>query len=616
MLGVIGIGIVAAAIAGAVYLGLERLRWAGLGMALLRTVGAVALALLLINPAGTTRVPHAPPTVLLDASLSLGAAGGRWREALDSARALAGRDGLVLRFGARVAASDTTSPEDGTTRLADALRLAHARPGPVVVVTDGEIEDAGALEPSLLEGTRVVVMARHPAPDAALLALVVPARVDRGDSLVLDLTIGTFGPLDARQARVDVALDGRVLARRDVELPPAPGTARRRVVLGPQGLAPGARLLSVQLVTPGDGEPGDDTRRRWLHVEDQPGVVVLAAPADWEFRFLVRELADLAPGAVRGYAQVQAGRWVDMRTLAPVAASAVEQAAAGASVVVTAGLGASRAGRRQAVWRWLPPDSALATLAGDWYVSGDVRPSPVAGHLGSVSWDSLPPLVGLVPMAPADAQWVALWARVARRGAERPVLLGWDSAGVRVLTTAGEGLWRWALRGGAAREAYRTLAAGGLDWLLGGGGTVGAVALTASQVVSRGTPVAFRFTRDSVPDSLRVSVTDGDSTRELSLRFDAQGTALAWLPPGAYRWQVREEPRVADRIGGGLAAGAFVVEAYSDEIPPRAVTLTAGSGRLRDVVASTYARQRPWLFALAILALATEWIWRHRRGLP
>jgi len=425
--------------------------------------------------------------------------------------------------------------------------------------------------------------------------------------LAVDLTLGTFGPLRARQARVEVALDGRVLARRDVDLPPSPGTARRRIGLGPQGLAPGLRLLSVRLVTTGDAEPGDDTRSRWLHVEDQPGVVVLASPADWEFRFLVRELGDLAPGAVRGYALVQSGRWVDMRTLAPMATSAVDEATAGASVVVAAGARAARGGRRQAVWRWFSGDSTLATLAGDWYVSSDVRPSPVAGRLGAVPWDSLPPLVGLVPVVPADAQWVALSARLARRGAERPVLLGWDSAGVRVLTVTGDGLWRWALRGGAAREAYRAVLASGLDWLLGGGGAPAGAAVTATEVVPRGTPVAFRFTGDSVPDSLRVSVTDGRSTRELTLRLDAEGSALAWFPPGAYRWSVRE---------GTPATGAFVVEAYSDELPPRAVTLAAGSGPVRTVLAATYARQRPWLFALVIFALAAEWIWRHRRGLP
>lgn len=607
MLGVIAIGLVTAAIAGVVYVGLERLRLAGLGMAVLRTVGVGALALLLINPARTTRVPDAPPTVLLDASLSLGAAGGRWREALDTARALAGKDGVMLRFGARVAPGDTTSPEDGSTRLADGLRLAHGRPGPVIVVTDGEIEDAGTLEPSLLAGTRVVLVPRRVVSDVGLLEVAAPERVARGDSLSLELTLGTFGPLSARQARVEVVLDGHVLARRDVDLPPPPGTARRRVLIGPLGVAPGARLLSVRLATPGDAEPGDDERWRWLRVEAQPGVVILSAPADWEFRFLVRELSDIAPGTVRGYALVQSGRWVDMRTLAPVSPSAVEAAAAGASVVVTAGARGSRAGRGRAEWRWLSGDSTLATLAGDWYVSGEVRPSPVAGRLGTVSWDSVPPLLGLVPMVPADGQWVALSARLARRGAERPVVLGWDSAGVRVLTVTGDGLWRWALRGGAAREAYRAMLASGLDWLLGGGGAAGRAEVTASEAVPRGTPVAFRFTGDSVPDSLHVVVTDGSSMRDLTLRFDAQRTALVWVPPGAYRWNARGETQ---------AAGQFVVEAYSDEFPPRAITLAAGGRRLRAALAATYARQRPWLFALVVIALAVEWIWRHKRGLP
>jgi hypothetical protein len=607
MLGVIAIGLLTLGVAGVVYLRLERLRLAGLGMTVLRTVGVTSLTLLLINPARTMRVPDAPPTVLLDASLSLGAAGGRWREALDTARALAGTDGAILRFGGRVAAHDTTPPEDGQTRLAETLRLAHGRPGPVVVVTDGEVEDAGTLEPSLLAGTRVVLLPRQVVPDAAVLDLAVPERVDRSDSVVVELTLGTFGPLGARQARVEVALDGRVLARRDVDLPPSPGTARRRIALGPQGVAPGLRLLSVRLVTPGDAEPGDDTRWRWLHVEDQPGVVVLASPADWEFRFLVRELSDLAPGAVRGYALVQAGYWVDMRTLAPVASATVNQAAAGANVVVMAGARATRAGRRQAVWRWLPGDSTLATLPGDWYVTGDVRASPLAGRLGGASWDSVPPLVALVPVVPADAQWVALSARLARRGAERPVVLGGDSAGVRMLTVTGDGLWRWALRGGAAREAYRAMLASGLDWLLGGGGVAARAAVTATEVVPRGTPVAFRFLGDPVPDSLRVSVTDGRSTRELTLRPDAEGSATAGFAPGAYRWSVRGSP---------AAAGAFVVETYSDEFPPRAVTLAADSGQGRPVLAVAFARQRPWLFALAILALAGEWIWRHRRGLP
>ncbi len=607
MLLVIAITLVAAIVAGVVYLRFERLGPAGLGMALFRTVGIAALALLLVNPARPVRMGSAPPTVLLDASLSLGSAGGRWREARDSAKASAGRDGAVFRFGARVAPGDTLPPEDGSSRLADALRLAQGRPGPVIVVTDGEIEDAGTLEPSLLAGARVLVLPRAPVPDAALLEVAAPERLARGDSLPIDLTIGTFGSLGARQGRLEIALDGRVVARRDVDLPPAPGTARRRVVIGPQNLAAGARLVSIHLSTEGDGEPRDDERVRWVQVAAQPAIVVLAAPADWEFRFLARELADISPGSVRGYALIQSGRWVDMHTLAPVAGAAVTEAVASANVVVSGGATVTRASRARGQWRWLGADSTLAAIAGDWYLSGGAQPSPLAGRLGAVAWDSLPPLLALVPVLPAEGQWVALSARLARRGVERPLVLGGDSSGVRILTTTGDGLWRWALRGGAAREGYRSILAGGLDWLLRTGTTGGPAALTATGAVPRGTPVVFRFAGDSVPDSLRVSVTDGRTAREATLRFDAEHAALLWLPPGAYRWRAR---------GGAGAAGEFVVEAYSDEFPPRPVTLRAGEGAVRAAQDLSFARQRPWLSALVVLALVAEWIWRHRRGLP
>lgn len=601
---VIAISVIAAMLASVVYLRFERLGLAGAGMALLRTVGVAALALLLVNPARPAPPGSAPATVLLDGSLSMA---GRWREALDSVRTLAGRSGAVFRFGARVTAGDTLPPEDGSTRLADALRLAQGRPGPIVVVTDGEIEDAGALEPSLLSGVRVVALPRAPQPDAALPEISVPERLARGDSLPVDLTIATWGSLNAKQARLEVGVDGRVVVRRDVDLAPAPGTARHRLVVAPQVLAPGLRLVSVRVTATGDAESRDDERERWVQVAAQPGVVVLAAPAEWEMRFVARELSDIAPGSVRGYAEVQAGRWVEMHTLSPVSAAAVAQAAAGARVVVSGGWDLSRLRPGQGQWRWLGADSALASIDGDWYPGSGVQPSPLAGRLSAVTWDSVPPLLGVVPVVPSQAQWVALSVRLGRRGGERPLVLGGDSAGARVLTTAGEGLWRWALRGGAAREAYRSILAGGLDWLLGTGSDRGPSFLTASAAVPCGTPVLFRLAGDWAADSLQVEVTDGSAARGVTLYFDAQHTARLWLPPGAYRWSASKP---------AVAAGAFVVEAYSDEFPPRPVTVRPAAGARRAGIGLTYARQRPWYFGLVLLALAGEWIWRHRRGLP
>jgi hypothetical protein len=175
-------------------------------------------------------------------------------------------------------------------------------------------------------------------------------------------------------------------------------------------------------------------------------------------------------------------------------------------------------------------------MPGDWYVDGETPASPVAGRFASAEWDSVPPLDNLVPMVVTPADWVGLQAKLGRRGANRPVLVGRDTAGVRTLTTAAEGLYRWSIRGGAAREAYRALVAGGTDWLLGADAIRRSAALTSTEVVSRGTPVAFRWTRNPVPDSVTVRLSRGDTTATRTLRFDAEGVARVRLPPGVWRW--------------------------------------------------------------------------------
>ena len=61
-----------------------------LGFAALRAAALGALVLLVWNPtAARVEAGGASPLVLLDASLSMAGHGGRWQEALDTARALA-----------------------------------------------------------------------------------------------------------------------------------------------------------------------------------------------------------------------------------------------------------------------------------------------------------------------------------------------------------------------------------------------------------------------------------------------------------------------------------------------------------------------------------------------
>lgn len=606
MVTVIAATAVAAVVAAVVYLGRERLGAVGAGLAGLRTVALGALLLGLINPGTTRRLSGGSPTVLLDASLSLDAAGAHWSRAVDTALALSGPDG-VLRFGRGVAPFDTAPPTSGTSRLGEALRVSTGRGGGVVVVTDGEIEDAASLPPSLVDRLGVVLVPRDSLAAVALLDVAVDERVQRDDSLAARLLVGSWGPLDSTTATIEVFSEDRRIHVRQLTLPPAPSTVRRVVSLAPGVLPLGTHVLRFRLTVPGDAEPRDNERLRLVTVSADPEVVVLVDPADVEGRFLVRELMEVAGAAVRGYARIQADRWIEMRSAQPVEPGVVGAAVRNASLVVLRGAATISVPGERPVWYW-PAGSGPGAgfLRGDWYPTDDLPPSPVAGRLAGVDWDSLPPLTGIVPVATGGEAWVGLTGRLGRRGAARPLLVGRDSSGIRRLTTAGTGLWRWALRGGGPREAYRTLLAGGVDWLLQAAALQRASRLSASAVVPRGTPVAFRWVDDDAPDSVTVSVSGPDSTGTVVLRYDAQGVALREFGPGVYRWSAPEAG----------ARGTTIVEEYSDEFHPRPITLGAAPGGDGVSLVVQRARQLWWLFVVAMVALLAEWGWRQRQGLP
>src|SRR5918994_53733 len=142
------------------YLGLERLgrrSWAPL---VCRAIAWTALGLLLINLSCPARNPPLRPLVLLDASLSLGAVGGHWSEARDSAL----RWGEVRSFGDERLRSDT-APTRGRSLLAPALLAASASERPVIVVSDGEIEDSHEIPPDILSRSGVRLFPRDHHPD-------------------------------------------------------------------------------------------------------------------------------------------------------------------------------------------------------------------------------------------------------------------------------------------------------------------------------------------------------------------------------------------------------------------------------------------------------------------
>jgi len=606
----VAIGAAAVALwAAFVYVGRERLGIAGLALAALRTAGVTALLLLVINPGRASRVSGGPPIVLLDESLSMGVAGGKWEEALDTARTLAGADGTILRFGSSVSPFDTTAPSAGASRLRDGLLEARAAGGPVYVVTDGELEDLRAIHPETLSGVEFVLLPRDTVSNVALLDVRVPDITPRGDSLRMSLTIGTWGGSLPDSARLEIWTEDRRLHMGVLRLPPSPGIGRRTITTAPGVIRAGTHVLHVRVAVAGDSITDDNERLRLVTVSEQPGIVVVADPAGWEARFLMTELAVISRSVVYGFGRISENRWIDMRSLESVTGALVRNNAQRSGVVVIGGRDELGLDDGRAVWRWLSGDTGADLLYGEWYVVANIPASPFAGAFGNVDWSSLPPLNGLVANVPADSEWIALSARLGRRGAERPVLLGAEAAGVRRLTTSASGLWRWAFRGGADREAYRTLLAAGTDWLLESETVGSRPALTASRVVSRGEPVVFSWAGDSIPESVSVEIgrlgeTSNDS---VTLNLDARGNAVYRLQPGVYRWRTSAGPN---------ADGLIVVEEYSEELRPRTVAVGVGGEAVGTRLVETFARQKWWLFVIVVVAFAAEWGWRYRKGLP
>ena len=170
-----------------------------LGAALLRAIGCAALLLLLWNPISSRLLPATvSPLVLLDASLSMAGHGGRWREALDSARALA-RGGTIWRFGTLVTAYDSAPPSDGASRLAPALAAAAARGGPIVLVSDGNVSDVATVAPDLLQQLRIVMLPRPEFRDAFVASVEGANKIGMNDTLHLKVSYGTAGKRERRE---------------------------------------------------------------------------------------------------------------------------------------------------------------------------------------------------------------------------------------------------------------------------------------------------------------------------------------------------------------------------------------------------------------------------------
>ena len=561
----------------------------------LRAVGWGTLTLLLLNAACPAVRASAKPLVLLDASLSMEAAGGRWREAL----ALARRSGEVRFVGALP--GDTTA-SGGRSRLAAALAAAASSARHIVVVTDGEIEDADELADSA-GGAEIHLLPRRTEPDIAVTRIEATTRLTPSDSLRIELELAGFGGIaPGRHLELEAREGSRVWLHGNATLDA--GGRASAVLQGPLPAAPpGAHVLSVAIREAADSEPRDDARLLVVTIVPTPGVVLLASPPTWESRFLLETLRAVTALPARGYLETERGVWRRAEDLRPIARNEVADAARRADLLVTLGAVSEivRGSRARGRWSW--PGAARVGLTGDWYL-GVPAASPVSGAFTGLAIDSFPPGTAITEITAPAGSWTGLTAQASRRGTVRPVFIGRDSARVRQVLTGIDGLWRWAFRGGSSEQGYRSLVAATVSWLLGGSDSLSGKARLQRDVVQRGRPAVFEWNGGGRPEALAVEWNGDSGTRRDTLAFDGAGRAAVLLPPGVWRYRLN---------GGG--SGTLAVEPYSDEWLPARVSLRDRAGGAPLPADRRLLRGAVWLFGVTVLAFAGEWFARRRLGL-
>ncbi len=576
--------------------------------------------------------------VLLDASLSMGAAPGgaasAWEQASARARELE-RDGWqVVTFGAEAEVGtleDDAGPDALRSLLAPALdRAGEAGARRVRVLSDLRLEDAVAVRSALtalpLEveferfGDDLVNagISRFDVPDVARPSSSARAEVEIHVASAVDsVTVSVFEEgAPVAELRVPAATPG-LRARIPVDLPPPRTTGRVR--------------YSASVAVPGDAFPSDDGAVAYASVGHEEGALVLVSlRADWEPRHLLPLLGDVTGLPTLGYLRVGPDAFVPMgRALdrgVPVDSASVRRAAADATLLVLHGLGAdadawarslaSRPGRSLL----FPTDAAGAALTGiptgeprqgEWYVSGDIPTSPIAGTLAGVAVQGLPPLSDvLLPIDPARVRGALL---VQLRGAGTPeaALQLDERPGGRVTVVLASGFWRWAARENG-RDVYRRLWSGVAGWLLSGEGGAALEPRPTQWIVPRGEPVVWSLPVDSTARRLVVSAGDSTVVDVPLANEGSQSTGV--LPPGSYAYRVE---RGADEV---IASGRFdVAETTLEMAPVAAVPGASEAGEAPEEGAEqrpgSPLRTRSWPYLLIIGLLCAEWVGRRRSGL-
>ena len=563
----------------------------------LRAVAVLlAMALLLDAPLGARARPQ--PLVALDVSSSWRQGGAsQFAEAASRAKA-AGGD--LLLFGDSLRSGDVPEqPTDIASRVGPAVDRAAALGRPLILLTDGQLDDAETLD-ALPAGSQVDVLAAPSAVDAAVRSIELPMAAAPGDSVDLQaLVVTAAAPVPAITLAARLA-DGTVLATASLGAlgPWAEREWRVRVRVPDRRDAMVVRVIASAT---GDVEHRNDTLSTVLDVRGGPSVVFVSTAPDEDARFALDLMRGAMKYAVRGFLRVAPGQWRDEQTLLPVEESIVRAALARAPVAVlhgdTALFGPPRAVTHGALALLVPPKDDDGE-----YFTQPAGASPLSPSLSGVPWDSLPPIA--VGPAPLGTSWTALSARRARRFDDRVVVAGYDEPR-RVAVLPVRGLWRWKFRAGRSADAFTALWGGVLDWLSQGDADERA-ARVATPWLREGEPLTWR--RGSGRDSVIVARLrrEGDPADvSVTLRFGgATGTATS-APLAAGTWHAT--------VTGGTTT--FAVNPASEWVPRRPiVSRPSVAGAAAPGMRRSMRNGWAW-FALLIALLCAEWWMRRRIGL-
>jgi hypothetical protein len=578
--------------------GVRDLRSGGQTMvaALLR-IGAVMLLVALLLDAPAARARPVSTWAALDASLSMTRGDSAiWRAAGDTIRRVGAESVFVFGDSVRKG-SATAAPRDQSTQLRPAVERALGAGHPLVVVTDGEIDDPDAAR-GLPAGSRIVVLSHSARRDLAVSSIDVPRAVVSGDTI--ETRVGVVASSGgARAGTLTVALEGRTIATAPIDSL-APFAERTIVVRSKIEGGSGPSILRAIVASPGDAEPRNDTASVTVDLSRAATAVFVSTSPDFDARYALAVLRGSLGIPTRGFFRVAPGEWRIEGALTPVPETDVRQAVREAPVAIIHG-DTSAFGPPRSIT--LGPLALIVTSGteGEWYPSA-APSSPLAPALSGLVWDSLPP-VG-ISTNPPKGTWQGVEARRGRGDERKPIVVGTDEPR-RVAIVAASGLWRWRFRGGVASDAFTALWGSIFDWLAAERADHRA-AVPDDRMLRAGDPVRWR--RGSPTDSVvTVTLHQRGAARvdSLTLRFGGSASVVEThpLPPGIYD--------VAARGGSALLAVN-----PSREWLPRPPRVPAGA--VRGVLSADLGprlRTAGWAYALAILLLCAEWILRRKRGM-